>query len=252
LEGDSTDIERVTLLQNILINRATGQYASNEDYQFLRKYFLGNPSTKPLVPSWLQSCRDLDQFWHFIKPKFPSYAERRSFIWKEFSQLIEYFEENEISPHDQTISEVLKNLNSESVNIIWAKALERRQTDPEGAITIAKTLLETICKHILDDKAVEYNESTADLPALYHLVSNVLNLAPSQYSEQVFKQILGGCTSIIHGLGALRNQFGDAHGKGKKIYKPAPRHAELAVNLAGAVSIYIVETWKARNLNDES
>jgi hypothetical protein len=37
------------------------------------------------------------------------------------------------------------------------------------------------------------------------------------------------------------------HGKGKVAVKPAPRHAELAVNLAGALAIYLLSTWEARN-----
>lgn len=37
--------------------------------------------------------------------------------------------------------------------------------DPEGAITAARTLLETVCKHILDERGVDY-EADADLPAL--------------------------------------------------------------------------------------
>ena len=86
----------------------------------------------------------------------------------------------------------------------------------------------------------------ADSPRLYRVTAEALTLAPSQHTEQVFKQILGGCTSVVEGLGSLRNRLGDSHGKGKKGVKPAPRHAELAVNLAGAMAIYLVETWKIR------
>jgi hypothetical protein len=44
----------------------------------------------------------------------------------------------------------------------------------------------------------------------------------------------------------LRNKIGDAHGKGKAAVKPAARHAQLAVNLAGAMATFIVETWRER------
>ena len=37
------------------------------------------------------------------------------------------------------------------------------------------------------------------------------------------------------------------HGRGKAGIKPAPRHAELAVNLAGTLSVYLIATWEARN-----
>lgn len=85
----------------------------------------------------------------------------------------------------------------------------RRAEDPAGAITTARTLLETVCKHILDDLKEEY-PTDADLPKLYKITAEKLNLAPSQHSAAVFKQILGGCTSVVEGLGALRNRLGSA------------------------------------------
>ena len=62
----------------------------------------------------------------------------------------------------------------------------------------------------------------------------------SQHTEKVFRQVLGGCTAVVEGLGSLRNKLGDAHGKGRLPVKPAPRHAELAVNLAGAMATFLV------------
>lgn len=87
--------------------------------------------------------------------------------------------------------------------------------------------------------------SDVDLPKLYRLTADTLNIAPSQHTEHVFKQILGGCTSVVEGLGALRNRVGDAHGQGRRAIKPAPRHAHLAVNLSGAMAIFLVDTWEA-------
>ena len=240
------DFEKAQYLQSLLINFATGNGAENAEYQELRQYFLDNPATKSLLPSWVRTNRDLSQFWQFIKFKFGTYAERRTFIWDEFSHLLEFLETDSKTPSDQSVTDVLKRFNAESVQIIWTKALDRRESDPEGAITTARTLLETICKHILDEKGIEYTNRT-DLPQLYHLVSTELSLSPSQYTEDVFKQILGGCSSIVNGLGTLRNRLGDAHGQGKMPVRPAARHAELAVNLAGSVALFLVETWESRN-----
>ncbi|WP_240998605.1 abortive infection family protein, partial [Pseudomonas viridiflava] len=39
----------------------------------------------------------------------------------------------------------------------------------------------------------------------------------------------------------------DSHGTGKAGVKPAPRHAELAVNLAGSLALYLLSTWDARS-----
>lgn len=248
MEHLENDFEKAQYLQNLLVNHATNGPAENSEYQELRQYFLDNPATKSLIPSWVRIHRDLAQFWQFIKHRFSTYAERRTFIWDEFASLLEFLETGSKTPSDQTVSDVLKRFNAESVQIVWTKALDRRQSDPEGAITAARTLLETVCKHILDERGIEYSNKT-DLPRLYHLVSTELSLSPSQYTEDIFKQILGGCSSIVNGLGTLRNRLGDAHGQGKKPVRPAARHAELAVNLAGSVALFLVETWESRNSN---
>lgn len=123
--------------------------------------------------------------------------------------------------------------------------MERRATDPEGAITAARTLLETVCKHILDEQGLVYVD-TDDLPKLYKATAGSLNLSPSQHTEQVFRQILGGCQAVVEGLGAVRNRHSDAHGRGKQGVRPLPRHAELAVNLAGTMATFLIATWNAR------
>ena len=151
----------------------------------------------------------------------------------------------ESSPSDKLTLEHTKKLDSVYVREIWTKTLERRRVDPEGAITTARTLLESVCKYVLDDLGVTYT-STTDLPKLYRMTSKALKIAPSQNTEEVFKQILGGCVAVIEGLGSLRNRIGDAHGQGKGPVKPAPRHAELAVNLSGSMASFLVATWEAR------
>lgn len=105
--------------------------------------------------------------------------------------------------------------------------------------------METVCKHILDDLGGTYGEGI-ELPALYNAAASKLNLAPSQHTEQVFKQILGGCATVVNGLAGVRNKLSDAHGKGKLAARPAARHAELAVNLACAMTAFLIGTWADR------
>lgn len=148
------------------------------------------------------------------------------------------------SPSDRNISLTLSEFDPEQISVRWEAALQNRTKDPERAITLARTLLEDVCKWILDD-ADESWEETDDLPSLYKRLSKTLNLAPDDHTEQIFKQILGSCQSVVTALGALRNKLGDAHSIGPKRVKPAARHAELAVNLAGTMSTFLVSTWSA-------
>lgn len=242
-----SDLEKAEYLQNMLISTATGGTAEEQDYKQLRQYFIDNPLTSSHLPTFVRTNRDLSQFWAFIKYKFATYQERRNYIWTEFNPLLESLEGKNNKPADPMISEGLKSFDEEGVHSVWSKALERRIADPEGAITASRTLLESVCKHILDNENIAYEKNRIELPELYKLTSKALNIAPNQHTEEVFKQILGGVTSVVIGLGSLRNRLGDAHGQGKAPVKPGARHAQLAVNLAGATALFLIETWLYRN-----
>lgn len=243
---DFTLLEKVEYLQNTLIARATAKECSDADYQYLREQLMANSSIKGLLPSFVRTSRTLSQFWGMIKPKIDNYEGRRKYIWDAFRPLLDKLEgiENPQSPHNNSVSSTLSSYyDLERVHSEWKKASDRRHEDPEAAITSARTLLEAVCKHILDEEGVEYDDGL-DLPKLYKETSKALNLAPEQHQEPIFKQILQGCYSVVTGLGSLRNKLGDAHGKGKKAVKPEPRHAAFAVNLAGSVAEFLIETWK--------
>jgi hypothetical protein len=231
-------------LKALLVARGVGdQSGSDEEFASLRAALLGTPSVKAKLPDFVVTCRTMYEFWGFIQPKFARYQERRLYLKEQFDPLLTMLEGAATSPGDEVPTGTLARLDWDEVQASWRKALERKTSDPEGAITMARTLLETVCKHVLDDACVSY-DARADLPNLYGLAAKQLKLSPSQHTEEVFKQILGGCHSVVQGLGALRSRIGDAHGQGKKAVKPAPRHAELAVNLAGAMATFLAETWE--------
>jgi hypothetical protein len=240
--------ELVESLQNMLVARATGSFADDGEFRLLRSQLLENPLVSTRLPSFVRTCRDPSQFWAYIKGVSDNYQGRREHIWSAFRPLLDFLESAATNPGDRGVSETLTRLDAEVVATLWARALERRTSDPEGAITAAKSLLESVCKHILDDMQVQYSDG-ADLPALYNVAAETLNLAPSQHTEEVFRKILGGCKTVVDGLATLRNRLGDAHGKGRKAVKPSARHAELAVNLAGTMASFMVATWKERGLS---
>jgi hypothetical protein len=50
--------------------------------------------------------------------------------------------------------------------------------------SLARSLLEWVCKHILDDSRIAFNNDS-ELPALYNEVTKPLNLAPAQHEEVI-------------------------------------------------------------------
>jgi hypothetical protein len=239
--------EAVEEIRDLMVSRATGnqEFEDDDRYRELRKALLEDPRVKDRLPSIVRRFRNLDAFWPYIQGQNKTYAGRREILNNEFTPVLDYLEFDRHQAGDEGVTDSLAVLSSEHVQAAWQKALDRRQSDPEGAITAARTLLESVCKHILDDLGIAY-EDKDDLPALYDKTAKALNLSPSQHTEDAFKRILGGATSVVQGLGSLRNKASDAHGAGRKGVKPLPRHATLAVNLAGSVAQFLVETWAAR------
>jgi hypothetical protein len=241
--------ERAAMLENLLVARATGDVtASKTVYEFLRREFMADPVLKSLLPPFVRACRTLDVFWPLIRDQAATYADRRRFIGAAFTPLMDFLEQKHRAPGDTVVSDVLKSFDSDGVHAVWKKALDRRSSDPEGAITVARTLLETVCKRILDEQEINYSDKE-DLPKLYSMTAKVLNLAPDQHSEDAIKAILGGAMAVVNGIGTLRNKLSDSHGRGGRPVKPSPRHASLAVNMAGALSTFVVETHTERNSN---
>lgn len=114
-------------------------------------------------------------------------------------------------------------------------------SDPEGAITATRTTLESVCKHICDERNAPYDDGW-DLSKLYKAAASAMDIAPDQHSEQIIKQILSGVTTVVGGIAAMRNSLSDAHGRGKRSVRPAPRHAKLAVNAGFAVAGFMIDT----------
>ncbi len=226
------------------VARATGGSSDNSKYVSIRKKLTNHPLIKAKLPRFVHTCRSLDEFWGFIQPKFKRYAERREYLREQFGDLLAFLEQSARTPADAYSDEVLAQVDSPHIQAAWQKALHRRDTDPKGAITAARSLLESTCKHILDEVSVDYGNAPT-LPSLYGKVAEALNLAPSQYDEDVFKRLLGGCQTVVENIGTLRNRLGDTHGEGKTGVSPLVRHSALAVNLAGTMASFLFETWEA-------
>lgn len=145
-------------------------------------------------------------------------------------------------PVRTTLGRVVEKIDSTYVTKQWEKLTERLVDDPEGAITSARTLLETVCLHILENLGKKADHK-GDLPGLYKATAGELQLLPRKEDEEIIRQILGSCSGLVQGVAALRNQFGDAHGRLAE--DSQKRLAHLAANAAGTLCIFLVETYEA-------
>ncbi len=239
---ESSDTEAADWLLRGLVAAATGSQFDGgpQAYAHLRQQLKNNPTLSQVIPPIVNKVRRLDYFWEEIN-FLPTYAERRKFLRSEFESLFSVLEATDNNPTISNAQNTLEAFSPTELPNLLAKAVARQKSDPEGAITAARSFLESTCKYVLEDQSISYSERT-DLPKLWALASEGLNLAPSQHEEQAFKTILGNCHSVVNTLAEIRNKVGDSHGKGRRYIKPKPRHAALVVGLASAMAQFLIAT----------
>lgn len=82
----------VERLKNLLVLRATGRDSDDAEYVKQRRELLSDSRIRTKLPSFVESCRDLEEFWTYIKPRFVTYAERRSFLQERFLPVLSMLE----------------------------------------------------------------------------------------------------------------------------------------------------------------
>ncbi len=239
-------------MREILEIRATqpNEYAQtsnaiDQEYQTLRNDMGSDPVLKPHIPKFIEDHRNLSEFWRFIKNEESTYEGRKLWLDNEFRPTFKKVEEGFPTSLEESIdAENLFKFGNSHVQTSTRKAIDRLENDPSGALTASFSMLESALKHILDSENESYSPED-DLPSLYRKVIKRIDTFADDDQKEL-KQILGGCSSIIHGVASLRNKFSDAHGKGQDD-KYAQRHqAQLSVKISCAIVEYIYCTWNNR------
>jgi hypothetical protein len=146
--------------------------------------------------------------------------------------------------------EIKKILNadyvSQQINLMESSI----ENSPHISIGLAKELIETSCKSIFDERKEKHDKSW-DLSKLMKETTKLLKLTPDNIPNQAraassIKQILGSLSSVVQGIGEVRNEYGSGHGKNGKFKGLQPRHAKLAVGAASTLAIYLLETHKLK------
>lgn len=142
--------------------------------------------------------------------------------------------------------EIKRYLNTAYVNSKINTMTDAIHKDTDLAIGTAKELLETTCKSILRQKEETINQDWT-LPQLLKATTNCLNFTPKEANdpdkaEKAIKQILGGITSIVQGVGELRNGYGTGHGKDADFKGLEIKYAKLLVGVVSEIAILYLAT----------
>jgi hypothetical protein len=197
------------------------------------------------------ALRRLFQYRMEISTNDPDLERHRELLENLLSRIVE----GNAIPARTGLSRQVGILNFDTVQRDIDRALEAAERDPESAVTSASSTLESVCRSIL----VELGQplpAKKDIRSLFRDVAQCLGLGADRadlnaaVAEDV-KAILGGLATIAQGIGALRTKFGDAHGRGRGYPRIDGRIADLAINAASTVSLFLIETWQKRYPNKQ-
>jgi len=161
---------------------------------------------------------------------------------------IEFFPDVDLMTGEEFVdANELNKLSFEYISDQLAKCKDKiGNEDYAGAVTNARTLIESTCLYILHELNIEY-ESKGNLTDMYKRVAKELKMEASLYNDENLKKIISGSISIIDGIAGLRNAYSDSHGSSPaKNYRIEKRHAVLIVNLAKTVSEFLVGSWQSK------
>jgi predicted nucleotide-binding protein len=131
-----------------LVAHATGGSADSSEYEILRHELLADAEVAPLMPSFVRTNRNLSSFWGFIKSKYGTYAERRTYLSQEFTALLDQLEfgTTTMSQADQApaLAAPAVTRNKRKVFIVHGRDNETKQ---EVARFIEKVGLQSIILH---------------------------------------------------------------------------------------------------------
>lgn len=148
----------------------------------------------------------------------------------------------------KTAKNLIEKFSSEYMSQQIELMVSMQTVNPTNAIGMAKELIESCCKTILDDLNITWSK-TDDVPQLTSKTMNALNLLPAnvQGTDQganAIKAILGNLRAIPSKLAEIRNPFGSGHGKSASFQGLESRHAKLAVGSSITFVDFIWNTYE--------
>lgn len=113
--------------------------------------------------------------------------------------------------------------------------------DFEGAITVARTLLEATLAELETRLAGKKGEYRGNLPKQFKQVTKLLRMDEQRPDlDDRFKDVIRGLVMVANGLAPLRNHMSDGHARQRQ---PAMHHARVVVNAAKTVSAFLADSY---------
>jgi protein-tyrosine-phosphatase len=190
-----------------------------------------------------------ESFEDYIYGNGSRYDERYAKIYQQCKVIIEKIKGVNIAL-SKTADTLKVKFSSDYLSKQIDLMVSMQETNPTNAIGMAKELIESCCKTILDEKDISYTKND-DVPQLASKTMDALKLLPSnvQSNDQgadAVKAVLGSLRAIPTKLAEIRNPFGSGHGKSASFQGLEPRHAKLAVGSSITFVDFIWNTYESQ------
>lgn len=218
--NSATDEKRFKLLSDLF-----HYYEDNMEYEYNENY-------------------EDDLYWG---SSISRYDERYARIYKKCKTIIDRLEGGS-SAIAKTADDLKGKFSSEYMSQQIELMVSMQSTNPTNAIGLAKELIESCCKTILDELGIEWSKND-DVYQLTNKAMSALNLLPANIQEtdqgaDAIKAILGNLRAIPTKLAEIRNPFGSGHGKSASFQGLEERHAKLAVGSSITFVDFIWSTYE--------
>ncbi len=143
---------------------------------------------------------------------------------------------------ESILSSMTQGQPIETIQREWDRAVLSINNDPADALTAASSMIEATFKFILHDSGIPF-PSKQDIQGLSKTVYPLLSISPEREVDANFRTLSQSTISIVQSLGTIRTKIGDAHGASPSRAEPSEKHARLATNMAGALCLFLLETY---------
>ena len=179
------------------------------------------------------------------------YNEKYAKLYQKCKEIVDGIEGSTVAIA-QTAEELKTKFSSEYLSRQIDLMVKMQTSDPTNAIGMAKELIESCCKTILDEKGISYTKND-DVPQLADKTMNALNLLPanvqpSDRGAEAIKAVLGNLRAIPTKLAEIRNPYGSGHGKSASFQGLEVRHAKLAVGSSITFVDFVWSTYEASKI----